>query len=62
MSKHTKSAYAALHDSRSGLNRLLGLMVVEGRVGADDADRLSEAIIRLNEGWSGYAHAVAVDR
>lgn len=62
MSKHTIKTYAALHESRERLDRLLGMLVIEGRLDPREADRLLDVIGQLNEAWSGYAHAVAVDR
>lgn len=61
MSKHTNRTYAALHESRRGLDHVLTMLVVEGMLDPRDGDRLFEAIGRLNEAWSAYAHTLGAD-
>ena len=61
MSKRTDKTYARLHESREGLDKMLGMLVVEGRVDPREADLLLGAIGRLNEAWAQYANALATD-
>lgn len=49
VSKRTDRAYAELHRSREGLDRMLGMLVIEGMLDPREADRPLEAISRLNE-------------
>ncbi|UAL29114.1 hypothetical protein K8W59_15135 [Nocardioides rotundus] len=51
--------YGTVQESREAVDRLLGMQVVEGRVDADEADLLAEAISRLCETWACYALALA---